>query len=163
MKNIIEITLNEKEDYLNKFNNKRISKDLNDYILEECKAMDLNDSIEIQINTNFKMSEEEENNLVDMIRENYGVDISDIESLLKKLYVLNSLMIFVGIVILAIWFISSNIPVLSEFILIIGWILIWEGINNIMYQSVKNTIKIKRRKKLTNCKIVFNKNKMLEK
>lgn len=47
MKNIIEITLNEKEDYLNKFNHKRISKDLNDYILEECRRIDLNDSIEI--------------------------------------------------------------------------------------------------------------------
>lgn len=91
-----------------------------------------------------------------MIRENYGVDISDIEELLKKLYIINTIMIFAGIVFLIFWFISSNIPILSEFILIVGWILIWEGISNIMYQSVKNAIKIKKRKKLTNCKMVFN-------
>jgi len=156
MKNIIQITLNEKEDYLNKYNDKRISKELNDYILEECKAVELKDSIEIQINTNFEMCEKEKNNLVDMIRENYGVDISDIEILLRRLYILNTIMIFIGIIFLVIYFLSSNIPVVSEFILIIGWILIWEGINNIMYQSVKNAIKIKRRKKLTNCKIKFN-------
>ena len=156
MKNIIEITLNRKDDYLNKYNEKRISKELNDYILEECRGIDLKNNIEIHINTNFEMNDEEKNNLVDMIRENYGVDISDIEELLKKLYIINTIMILAGIVFLIIWFISSNIPVLSEFILIIGWILIWEGINNIMYQTVKNAIKIKRRKKLTNCKIVFN-------
>ena len=155
MKNIIEITLNKKEDYLNKFNHKRISKELNDYILEECRVVELKDSIEIHISTNFEISEEEKNCLVTMIRVNYGIDISDIKSLLKKLYILNIIMILTGIIFLVIWFLSSNIPVISEFILIVGWILIWEGIINIMYQSVKNTIKIKRRKKLTNCKIIF--------
>lgn len=156
MKSIIDITLNEKEDYLNKFNNKRISKDLNDYIIEECKGTELNDNIEIHINTNFKMEEKEKDELVDMIRENYGIDISDIEELLKKMYIINTIMILVGIIILVIWFLSINIPILSEFILIVGWVLIWEGISNIMYQTAKNAIKIKRRKKLTTCKIVFN-------
>lgn len=156
MKNIIEVTLTKKEDYLNKYNNKRISKELNDYILEECKAIDLKNNIELQINTKFKMEEKEKNHLVDMIRETYGLDISDVEELLKKLYFINFLMIISGIIILILWFIMKNVPVISEFILIIGWILIWEGINNIMYQTAKNTIKIKRRKKLTNCKIIIN-------
>jgi len=141
---------------LNKFNDKRISKELNDYILEECKALDLKDNIEIQINTNFEMKEEEKDKLVDMVRENYGLDIHDIEILLKKLYILNSIMILVGIVFLFFCFLSSDIPVISEFILIIGWILIWEGLYNILYQSIKNVIKITRRKKLTSCKIIFN-------
>ncbi len=156
MKNIIEITLNGKEDYLNKYNEKRISKELNDYILEECRGIDIKNDVAIHINTNFEMNEEEKNNLVDMIRENYGLDISDIEELLKKLYIIDAIMIVLGILLLVVWFISLSMPILSEFILIVGWLLIWEGINNIMYQSVKNAIKIKRRKKLTNCKIVFN-------
>lgn len=156
MKNIIKVTLNKKEDYLNKYNNKRISKELNDYILEECKAIDINNNIEIQINTNFKMDEREKNHLVDIIRETYGLDISDIEELLRKLYFINALMIIFGIIILIIWFLIRNIPILAEFVLIIGWILIWEGINNIMYQTVKNAIKVKRRKKLTTCKIIIN-------
>lgn len=156
MKDIIEITLKHREDYINKFNKKRISKELNDYIIEECRGIDLKNNIELHINTNFKMNEEEKNNLVDMIRENYGLDIRDIEELLKKLYIVNVIMIFLGILLLVIWFVILSIPILSEFVLIVGWLLIWEGLNNIMYQSVKNMIKIKRRKKLTSCKITFN-------
>lgn len=156
MKDIIEITLKHREDYINKFNKKRISKELNDYIIEECRGIDLKNNIELHINTNFEMNEEEKNNLVDMIRENYGLDIRDIEELLKKLYIVNVIMIFLGILLLVIWFVILSIPILSEFVLIVGWLLIWEGLNNIMYQSVKNMIKIKRRKKLTSCKIIFN-------
>ncbi|MBE6152776.1 MAG: hypothetical protein E7166_00920 [Firmicutes bacterium] len=156
MKNIIEITLNNKKEYLNKYNNNRISKELNDYILEECKTIELNNDIELHIDVKFKINDNEKHKLLDMIRENYGSSIREIEILLKKIYLLNILMILSGTVFLMFYFISSNIPVISEFILIIGWILIWEGIYNILYQSFKNAINIKRRKKLTNCKIIFN-------
>jgi len=158
MKNIIEITLNNKKEYLNKYNNNRISKELNDYILEECKTIELNNDIELHIDVKFKINDNEKHKLLDMIRENYGSSIREIEILLKKIYLLNILMILSGTVFLMFYFISSNIPVISEFILIIGWILIWEGIYNILYQSFKNAINIKRRKKLTNCKIIFNNN-----
>ena len=155
MKKNITILLNKKDDYINKYNGNRICKDLNDYILEECKGINTRDTIELHIKTKFTITDVEKNNLVDMIRENYGMDIGDIEELLKKLYILNGTMIFSGILFLVVWFIISNIPIISEFILIIGWILIWEGISNIMYQSLKNAIKINKRKKITSCKILF--------
>ena len=60
MNHIINIELNKKEDYINKFNNKRISQDLNNYILEEIKTVELNNKITIEINHNFKMNNEEQ-------------------------------------------------------------------------------------------------------
>ena len=53
MNHIINIELNKKEDYINKFNNKRISQDLNNYILEEVKTVELNNKITIH-NSNGK-------------------------------------------------------------------------------------------------------------
>ena len=92
-----------------------------------------------------------------MIRENYGVSIRDTELLSKKLFILNITMTITGIIFLVFYFLSSNIPIISEFILIIGWILIWEGIYNVIFQSIKNKIKIRKSQKLTHCKINFNK------
>ena len=52
MNHIINIELNKKEDYINKFNNKRISSDLDSYILNEIKTVKLIDKITIEINSN---------------------------------------------------------------------------------------------------------------
>ena len=41
MNNIIEIELNNKNDYKNTFNNNRISKELKNYILNEMKSTNL--------------------------------------------------------------------------------------------------------------------------
>lgn len=157
MKSIINITLNSKSDYLSKYNDKRISRELNDYILEECKSINLDNNLEIHVKTNFEMSDIEKNDLVDMIRENYGIDIREIEMLSKRLFIFNCISVILGIIFLAIYFFSEGIPVISEFILIIGWLLIWEAASNMVFQNIKNRTKIKRRRKLTECKITFDK------
>ena len=74
MNHIINIELNKKEDYINKFNNKRISADLDNYILNEAKTVKLTDKITIEIYSKFELTEEEQKDLVSIIRVSYKDD-----------------------------------------------------------------------------------------
>lgn len=155
MNNILQITLKNKKDYINSFNNDRISRDLNDYILEESKTFNIKKKIEIRIKPEFEMTEEEKNKLVDMIRLSYNDDVKEISYLIKKLIARNIFMFLLGLFILILYYFESNLPIMSEVILIIGWVLIWETIYNLFFAGLKNSTIKKRRLQLVNSNISF--------
>ena len=152
--NIIEVVLNSKKDYISQFHDKKISKELSDYILNECKAFKPNEKLEIHVFSN-NMSAEEKHNFIDMVRENYGIDIRELCILSEKKNISNLLCLLFGIIALFLNLLVDIIPIVSEFVLIFGWVLIWEGIYNILFDGLKTRMMIKRLKKLTSCKIKF--------
>lgn len=152
--NIIEVVLNSKEDYINQFHNKKISKELSDYILNESKAFKPNEKLEIHVFSN-NMSIEEKHEFIDMVRENYGIDIRELCILSEKKNISNLLCLLFGIIALFLNLLVDIIPIVSEFVLIFGWVLIWEGIYNMLFDGLKTRIMIKRLKNLTSCKIKF--------
>ena len=89
MEKIIKIHINERTDYINKYNQRILSYDLSNYILEELKGINTKDKIKFHITSDFKMSDLEKTNLVDMIRNNFGKDISEIINLSKKHHIIN--------------------------------------------------------------------------
>ena len=152
--NIIEVVLNSKKDYISQFHDKKISKELSDYILNESKAFKPNEKLEIHVFSN-NMSVKEQHEFIDMIRENYGIDIRELCILSEKKNVSNLLCLLFGILALFLNLLVDIIPIVSEFILILGWVLIWEGIYNILFDELKTRIMIRRLKNLTSCKIKF--------
>lgn len=58
----IRIHLNDKKDYQNKYNDKILSYQLSNYILEETKGIDTKEKIEFSISLDFKMSDIEKTN-----------------------------------------------------------------------------------------------------
>lgn len=152
--NIIEVVLNSKKDYISQFHDKKISKELSDYILNESKAFKPNEKLEIHVFSN-NMSVKEQHEFIDMIRENYGIDIRELCILSEKKNVSNLLCLLFGILALFLNLLVDIIPIVSEFILILGWVLIWEGIYNILFDGLKTRIMIRRLKNLTSCKIKF--------
>ena len=95
------------------------------------------------------------NELVDMIRENYGVDIHEIKVLSEKRTIFDLISILIGIVFLFLSMLVKNIPVVSEVLVIFGWVPIWEAMYSMLFGGFKNRLLLKRLKKLTNCKIKF--------
>ena len=127
MNNIIEIELHNKEDYKNKFNNNRISEELDKYILNEIKTSKLNDKITIEIASKFELKLEEQKELVKMIKLSYKDDLDELK-LYEKIEIRKALILLcIGIIILLAYYLSNNIFFFSEFILIIGWLIIWES------------------------------------
>ena len=150
----IDIHLNAKEDYINNYNEKILSYDLSNYILEELKGLSPKEKIEFLVSTEFDLSLDEKDNLVWMIRNNFGADITEIINLSRKQRVTNYIISIIAIILLLIYSILE-IELISEFVLIFAWVLLGEAICNFLYNSMENTYKIKRRKQIVNAKVCF--------
>ncbi len=159
MKNKIDVYLDDETSYQNQFHKNRISPEFSDYILEECKTISLKEDLEIHVYCKEELDKKEQIHLVDMIRRNYGIDIQELLLYAEKNTLVSLICILVGILILFIYLFVDIIPILSEVILIIAWVFIWEGIYNLLFDGIKNKIHIKRLRKLTECKIIFKKQK----
>lgn len=161
MENIIKIHLKERNDYKNTYNEKILSYKLRDYILEELKGITTKKKIKFIISSDFDMNDLEKNNLVDMIRNNFGADISEIINLSKKQLIANLLILFPAIILIIIYSLLK-IKLIAQFILIFGWVLLGEVICNLMYKGIDNKHKITRRKQIVTAKIIFEQQKEIK-
>lgn len=157
MKSIITINLQDKEDYTSVYNNQRLCPELLSYILEEQKGIPLNHNIEFEIKSNNKLSENEKNDFIDILRSNLGQDIKE-SYLHKKFIQIRACFLFIigTLFILFSFFMSKQATtIFSEFSLIIGWVGIWEATYILLFDNVQTKIKIKKYKKLVGAKVIF--------
>lgn len=152
----IEIDIGEKEDYINTYNKNKLSDSLCDYILEEIKNANTKNKITLVINSNFKMDYNEKQKFISMLRRSFGTNVSEIIKISKKKSILNWVTFILGIIFLLFYFLINKEIVLTEIILIIGWVLIWEATYNMLFGGVETRLKILRRKQIINSKITFN-------
>ena len=153
--NIIEIHLKNKEDYRNNFNNKKLSYDLSNYILEESKSLDTKQKIKFIVISSEKMSDYEKDEFIDMLRSNFGTDVSEIMNIHRKENLSNIISLLIGIILLIIYSIDFKTLFLAELILIVGWGFLWEATYNFFFKGIKTRLMITRRKQIINGKIEF--------
>ena len=100
------------------------------------------------------MSEIEKNNLVNMIRNYFGPDISEIINIGRKHRIINYLILLIATILIVIYSLL-DIKLLAQFILIFSWVLLSESICNFLYKGMENHHKISRRKQIVNAKVIF--------
>lgn len=154
MKKIINIYLKDSNDYKNQYNEEILSYELSNYILEELKGIDTKQKIEFNVFTAFEISEQEKNILVDMIRNNFGADISEIMNIAKKQRMIDYLILIISVILIIISFLLQS-KLLAEFVLILGWVLLGESICNFLYKGMEIKHKVLRRKQIVNAKMIF--------
>lgn len=152
MENVIKIHLRDKKDYQNSYNGDILSHKLRNYILDEVKAMEKDFSI--VVTSDFEMFEQDRETFCMMIRESFGTDISDILVLSRRQRIANLTIFLLGLIFLLIYT-FFKVAFLSEFILILGWVLLGEAICNFLYNGVENRMKMRKRKRIVNAKIIF--------
>lgn len=155
MPNIINVHLNKRDDYVSKYNNNILSNDLYNYILEECKGFSLKEDIIIKITSKFETDNKEKGIIIDLIRESFGSEISEMGMRRKRNINVDLFVFLVGIVALALYLFVYNVKIISEVVLVASWVLIWEGVYDLVFKGIKNKIEMERKKKLTECKIIF--------
>lgn len=155
MSNVIKINIRKKEEYVSKFNDSILSKDLSNYIMEEYKNINLKEDFYIEISSDCDMDGEERENITSMIRANFGTEISELMEYRRRTIIMDAIILILGIIALILYLFFIDIPILSEFILVFSWVLIWESAYNLIFGGFSNRIDIARRKNLTNCKILF--------
>ena len=155
MNKTIRVNIRKKEDYVSKFNDNTLSKDFSEYIMEECKSFNIKEQFNIEITCDYNMTSQEQNKLVDMIRSYFGIEISELIIRRRKTIYMDIVTFLMAVLALIVYLIISDIPILSEFILVFSWVLIWESAYNMIFGGLNNKIDIERRKKITNCRILF--------
>lgn len=155
--NVINISLASKDEYQNPYNKKRLASELSNYLLEESKFISPSEKINIVIKTSFEMGQEEKEELVDMIRNNYGTDVSELIIISKKLKKLDFIIFIMGLIALLAYFLIPIKFIASEVTLIIGWVFIWEATYNFIFKGTKNKFQILRRKQIINGEVKFEK------
>ena len=154
LENIIKIHIKDRNDYINTYNHQILSYNLSNYILEELKGIDTNKTIKFIISTDFEMTDLEKTNLLDMIRNNFGADISEIIHISKKQLLSNILISIIGIILISIS-VFLKVKILAQFTLIFGWVLLGESICNFLHKGIDYKTKINRRKQIVKAKAEF--------
>ncbi len=153
--NEIIINIDSYNDYTNQYNSNNLSTKLSNYIYEECKGKPINKKIIINIKSTYHISEEEKKDIVNKIHSNYKTDLDEHLLMIKHLNIKSFVVFLLGVLFLYIYYFIKINFVLSETILIVGWVAIWEVVYAWLFERDKNNIKIKRLKKLSICDIKF--------
>ena len=154
MKTIININLKKKEDFYSKYSNQKLNAELTDFIYNECYGEDYKNNIVINIYTKLKISKNEKNDMMDTIRRTFGLKVQDELYYYEKAKFKKTILFLIGIVLIVIYYLSF-IEVLSEIILILGWLAIWESVYSFLADSSKDYIRIYRLRKLASSRIYF--------
>ena len=152
MKKVIEIDLNSKDDLLEKYNNKRISKDLIEYLINEINFINKNDNVVIQINNNINTDIDIVKYLTNGLKDEYK---SNIKSHLKN-NIIQIVLFFLGIFFL---FLSTQIKgndIWKEILLIGGWVPIWEMIDLELFNDYRGHKRKRILQKLLDSEIIIN-------
>lgn len=99
------------------------------------------------------MTEEEKEEFIDMLRENFGTDVSEIMNIKKNIS--NLITLLIGIFLMIIYCIDYKTVFIKELILIIGWGFLWEATYNFFFKGIETRLKIIRIKQIISGKIEF--------
>lgn len=160
MKNQITINIKDKDDYTSPYNQEKLHPELLSYILEEHKGIPLHQDIEIVVKSPKIFNQEEKEKFVTILRSDLGQDIKESYLIMKFILIRSILLLFFGILFIVFSFYLSKFStsVISEVLLIIGWVGVWESTYILLFDNTHTRIKIKHYKKLVSAKVLFDEN-----
>lgn len=153
--NKLEIELKDKKDFVSKYNSNRISSDLYNYLKDEIKLTNIKENIKIEIKPQFKMSDEEKELLALNIKKTCKEEMDDIKYLEERILLKELFLLLIGSIIIFLCFLVKNSAFISEIILIIGWLFIWESLYSLIFRRTKNKIIKERLKSIINSDINY--------
>ena len=153
----IEINLNENEDEYNKFNNNILAPDLGTYIYEQYLALGGNVNVKLNISSDQEMSDEYKNKLKNMIKNYFNSNLIELSHIHRNQNIKNILLSLIGICLIFIAHFLNiyNDFIISEVILVAGWVFLWEVFDNIFFKESKWQTKYNVFKKLCKSQIEF--------
>lgn len=151
----IKIELKDKEKIYNAFDENKLSDDLGRYIYTQRSSFEINKDIEIDIYFYDNMSSNEKDNIVNMIHEYFKDSVKEMSYVEKQDRIKKILLLILGTILI---FLShlinlNNDFIISEILLIVGWVSIWEVFDNILFRETKRKFRLNIYKKLSICKI----------
>ena len=149
---MLKIKLDKYKDAFNTYDQDVISESLENYINSVVKMIPLND---VKINIEGKFEEEEKDKLILAIHKTYEKKNDYLDYIDKHDHIFRLVLFLIGVILILLSYILKNI--FREISLIAGWVIIWEVIYDLLFNSVKRKRKKHLYKELSNCQITFKK------
>lgn len=150
----IDIYLKKKSNFYSKYGKDILSKELFNYIYDECYGENYKNKIKINIYTEEELSDEEKHKMMDIIRRTYGLRVQDELVYYESAKDKKAFLFLIGIALIILYYIAL-IQILREIILILGWLCIWESTYSYITDSKKDYIHICRLRQLSNARIYY--------
>lgn len=151
----ILVNLNKKRDFYNKFSNVKINVKLSEYIYNESLEGDYKNKVIINISCREKITDEEKQNMIDIIRRNYGIQVKDLLFTYEKEQDKKAILLVVGIALIIVYY-TGFASILKDVVLMFGWLAICSSVYGLIFSSTRSYIKIKRLKNLSKARVYFN-------
>ena len=155
MESVIKINISNKESYINKFNEERISLELEEYILNEMKMIKLKDKVVIEIATDFVISDSEKEKLAFMIKNTYKDEYVEMQTYNKGLIIKDSILLLLGTFLIIIYYFFEHVKFVNEYLIIVGWFFIWKSLESFLFLDMENRMKLLKKRQLLYSKIKF--------
>lgn len=150
MEELIEININNKYDFIGKYNENKVSNELLRYIINQTMLINKNKKIKIIINKKVDIDK----NSVEMIKEGLKEEYNKSVEERNRNNVKQLIFLFLGMLFI---FIATSIErrgMWRELILIIGWVPIWEMVKIELFSDVYGRRKRKIIKRLLDSEII---------
>lgn len=151
----ILVNLNKKRDFYNKFSNVKINEKLSEYIYNESLEGDYKNKVIINISCREKITDEEKQNMIDIIRRNYGIQVKDLLFTYEREQDKKAILLVVGIALIIVYY-TGFVSILKDVVLMFGWLAICSSVYGLVFSSTRSYIKIKRLKNLSKARVYFN-------
>ena len=147
---IIKVDLDRKFDFLRKYNDKKVSNKLLEYIIDQIGTYKESDKVKIVLNKRCELDVNAIRLIKDGLKEEYkkSIDLRD-QNNLKQLW-----MLAMGVIFLFLSTKISDTSIWKEVLVIIGWVPIWEMIEVELFPDAIERKRRKAIKKLLKCEIV---------
>ena len=159
MEKIIEIDINNQNDLIHKYNNKKMSSEIIDYIIQEAMKIKKNEKIKIVINNKCNVEKDITKMINDGLKEEYNKSKKEHrDNNIKQI-----IFLLLGIIFI---FLSTTIEdgvIWKEILLITGWVPIWEMIDVELFSDAEGIRKRRVINKLLQSKIIEKNIKTAEK
>lgn len=150
MEKIIEIDINDKYDLIDKYNEKKSSNEMIEYIIKQAQYLKKNKKIQIIINKKCNIDKDIKKLIKDGLKEEYSRSLQErYNNNVKQIVFL-----FLGIIFIFLSTLIEDGVIWKEILLITGWVPIWEMIEVELFPDVYGRKRRRIIKKLLNSEMI---------
>lgn len=155
---IIKVLVEDESSIYNKLDPKKslLDKSILDYISEESYKIPFKYNITIEfISSNF--SDEEKEKITKIMKNYYASKISSFDAVIRTNLIKFFCLILFGTFMIICSFIGDVFfgPIYEEVINVVGWVLLWEGVDIVLFSNNEYKVEKKNYKQLYDAKVVF--------
>lgn len=148
----ISLVINDMDSLVNRFNDQELSPEAGNYIFNESFEMRLRKNFIVNVITKFDVNDEAKVLITDMIHKYFGHNVRSTIYYIKFSLVKQFILFILGIILIILAVLIPS-EVISEVLLICGWVCVWETVYGLFFVDTKYHIQMKRCRNLSQCRV----------